>query len=296
MAKKVEETDAIMTEVDNVSQQYVSLSQACSGIYFTLDALNQVHFLYQYSLQFLLSIFNFVLTQNENLKGVSDSKTRLDIITKDLFQVTYNRVARGMLHSDQITFAVLLAHIFLKGKANVGATFESEFSVFLHGQDGASLLNSKNLPDIKGLSVEQRASLMRLQNQLPAFRNIVSAIANSQRFHAWLEAVSPETEVPTLWELPAAQVTPIGTAIYSLLLIQALRPDRLLACAHMLIYSVFGQTFMDTARANLDLGPIVEQEIKAGIPVLLCATPVRVYLLSTDCSSVCELNFNLTYL
>lgn len=87
VAKKVEETDAIMAEVDTVSHQYVPLSQACSGIYFTLDALNQVHFLYQYSLQFLLSIFNHVLTQNENLKGVDDSKKRLDIITKALFQV-----------------------------------------------------------------------------------------------------------------------------------------------------------------------------------------------------------------
>ncbi len=87
VAKKVEETDAIMAEVDSVSQQYVPLSQACSGIYFTLDALNQVHFLYQYSLQFLLGIFNFVLTQNEHLKALDDSKQRLDVITKDLFQV-----------------------------------------------------------------------------------------------------------------------------------------------------------------------------------------------------------------
>ncbi|EUB63753.1 Cytoplasmic dynein 1 heavy chain [Echinococcus granulosus] len=273
VAKKVEETDAIMAEVDNVSQQYVPLSQACSGIYFTLDALNQVHFLYQYSLQFLLSIFNVVLTQNENLKGVNDSKTRLDIITKDLFQVTYNRVGRGMLHSDQITFAVLLARIYLKGKASAGVTFESEFSVFLHGQDSASLLTSKNLPDIKGLTVEQRAALSRLQSQLPAFRNIVPSIRNELRFNAWLETVSPETEVPTLWELSAAQATPVGTAIHSLLLIQALRPDRLLACAHMLVFAVFGQSFMDATRANLDLGSLVEQEIKANVPVLLCATP-----------------------
>ncbi|VDN96525.1 unnamed protein product [Rodentolepis nana] len=273
VAKKVEETDAIMTEVDNVSQQYVPLSQACSGIYFTLDALNQVYFLYQYSLHFLLSIFNCVLTQNDNLKGVSDSKARLDIITKDLFQVTYNRVARGMLHSDQITFAALLARIFLKGKVTAGMTYESEFSVFLHGHDGSSLLNTKNLPDIKGLSVEQRAGISRLQSQLPAFKNVEAAIANDPKFHEWLEAVSPETGVPTLWELPSAEANPIGTAIYSLLLIQALRPDRLLACAHILVGAVFGQAFMDTARSNLDLGPIVEQEIKANIPVLLCATP-----------------------
>lgn len=75
--------------------------------------------------------------------------------------------------------------------------------------------------------------------------------------------------------MSGAQLTPVGTAIYSLLLIQALRPDRILACAHMLVCAVFGQNFMDATRANLDLGPIVEQEIKPNAPVLLCATPVK---------------------
>lgn len=83
-----------------------------------------------------------------------------------------------------------------------------------------------------------------------------------------------QIEVPVLWELPPTQSTPVGTAIYGLLLIQALRPDRLLACSHILVAAVFGQTFTEAARAHLDLGSIVEQEIKAGVPVLLCATPV----------------------
>ena len=84
--------------------------------------------------------------------GVTDHTQRLSIITKDLFQVqcglaalvwgctwdggrgcasrdssvlmarcvpclqvAFNRVARGMLHQDHITFAMLLARIKLKG-------------------------------------------------------------------------------------------------------------------------------------------------------------------------------------
>ncbi|VDN16966.1 unnamed protein product, partial [Dibothriocephalus latus] len=163
VAKKVEETDAIMAEVDSVSQQYVPLAQACSAMYFTLDTLNQVHFLYQYSLQFMLDIFNFVLTQNDNLKSVEDSKRRLEIITKDLFQVTYCRVARGMLHRDQITFAILLVRIFLKGRSMMAGaqtgSFEAEFNVFLHGQEAATLLSKQNIPTIKGLTQEQCSSV-----------------------------------------------------------------------------------------------------------------------------------------
>ncbi|BHF62050.1 Cytoplasmic dynein 1 heavy chain 1 [Sparganum proliferum] len=276
VAKKVEETDAIMAEVDSVSQQYVPLAQACSAMYFTLDTLNQVHFLYQYSLQFMLDIFNFVLTQNENLKSVDDSKRRLEIITKDLFQVTYSRVARGMLHRDQITFAILLIRIFLKGRSMMAgaqtSSFEAEFGVFLHGQETSTLLTKQNIPAIKGLTQEQCSAVARLQSQLPAFKNLVSAISSEANFSAWVESVSPETEVPVLWEMTApAAGSPVSTAVYSLLLIQALRPDRLLACCHMLVSSVLGQTFMESARAHLDLGHIVENEIKASVPVLLCA-------------------------
>jgi len=36
-----------MKEVEAVISQYLSLSQACSSIYFTMDMLNQMHALYQ---------------------------------------------------------------------------------------------------------------------------------------------------------------------------------------------------------------------------------------------------------
>ena len=42
IARKVEETDVVMAEVERVSQQYVPVAQSCSSIYFTLEALNQV--------------------------------------------------------------------------------------------------------------------------------------------------------------------------------------------------------------------------------------------------------------
>lgn len=42
VTRKVEETDIVMAEVETVSQQYLTLSSACSSIYFTMEALNQV--------------------------------------------------------------------------------------------------------------------------------------------------------------------------------------------------------------------------------------------------------------
>lgn len=134
VTRKVEETDIVMQEVETVSQQYLPLSTACSSIYFTMESLKQVgalaaqrragpctvaprphrssagargaaswlptasfqiHFLYQYSLQFFLDIYHNVLYENPNLKGVTDHTQRLSIITKDLFQVESEGLSRS---------------------------------------------------------------------------------------------------------------------------------------------------------------------------------------------------------
>ena len=114
ISKKVEETDKVMAEVDNVSQQYMPLSQACSSIYFTLEGLNQVHFLYQYSLHFFVDIYNDVLTNNPLLNNMTEPNARLSAITHSLFEVVYQRVTRGMLHEDWMLFALLLCKIYLR--------------------------------------------------------------------------------------------------------------------------------------------------------------------------------------
>ncbi|VDO77217.1 unnamed protein product [Schistosoma curassoni] len=278
VAKKVEETDVIMKEVESVSQQYVALAQSCSSIYFTLQAMNQVHFLYQYSLQFLLDIFNCVLTQNVRLKDVKDCAQRLQIITKDLFQVTYNRIARGMLYKDQITLSVLLARIFIKGQVsgipNIQQNgLESEFTCFLHGQETLKKGGDNSTSDNDTSYLGNKGQCLKAK--LNAFKNLDKLISQkSDIFKSWLESVSPEVNVPELWEAPNSPNDWFGVVrnqLYSLLLIQAFRPDRILAAAHLFVITCFGQNFMESARGHLELMSIVEHEIRANIPVLLCA-------------------------
>uniref|UniRef100_A0A2K6TE78 Cytoplasmic dynein 1 heavy chain 1 n=1 Tax=Saimiri boliviensis boliviensis TaxID=39432 RepID=A0A2K6TE78_SAIBB len=268
VTRKVEETDIVMQEVETVSQQYLPLSTACSSIYFTMESLKQIHFLYQYSLQFFLDIYHNVLYENPNLKGATDHTQRLSIITKDLFQVAFNRVARGMLHQDHITFAMLLARIKLKG--TVGEpTYDAEFQHFLRGKE--IVLSAGSTPRIQGLTVEQAEAVVRL-SCLPAFKDLIAKVQADEQFGIWLDSSSPEQTVPYLWneETPA---TPIGQAIHRLLLIQAFRPDRLLAMAHMFVSTNLGESFMSIMEQPLDLTHIVGTEVKPNTPVLMCSVP-----------------------
>ncbi|XP_022236058.1 dynein heavy chain, cytoplasmic-like [Limulus polyphemus] len=168
----MEETDQVMTEVETVSQQYMPLSQACSSIYFTLEGLHQVHFLYQYSLHFFLDIYNDVLTNNPGLTGVTDSSTRLSIVTTDFYQTVYNRVTKGMLHQDRLVFALLLSKIHLRGVSSE-PNFEHEFNHFLRGKEG--ILPGQPTIHVPGLSLDQLEGATAL-SRLPAFRNLQKKI------------------------------------------------------------------------------------------------------------------------
>lgn len=54
----------------------------------------------------------------------------------------------------------------------------------------------------------------------------------------------------------------IGQAVHQLLLIQAFRPDRLLAMSHIFVSKVLGDSFMNIIEQPLDLANIVDSEVE----------------------------------
>ncbi|KFM80266.1 Dynein heavy chain, cytoplasmic, partial [Stegodyphus mimosarum] len=265
---KVEETDKVMGEVEMVSQQYMPLSQACSSIYFTLEGMHQVHFLYQYALQFFLDMYNDVLTNNPHLTGLLDNNARLSVITSDLFQTVYNRVTRGVLHEDRLIFALLLCKIYLKGLSSE-PNFEHEFNHFLRGREG--ILPGQPTIHLPGLNPDQLEGATAL-SKLPAFKNLQRNLDNIENFNQWIESSNPEQEVPVLWS-DDKPLTAIGTAMHELLVTQAFRPDRVIAKALQVVSAVLGNNFLAEAEVELDLASIVENEVKSNTPVLMCSVP-----------------------
>ncbi|RXG56900.1 hypothetical protein Avbf_18584 [Armadillidium vulgare] len=133
------------------------------------------------------------------------------VITNDLFKLCFSRVASGMLHNDHLTLAVLLARIRLRGMSSE-SMYEQEFQYMLRSKEGVNWTH----PHL----------------QVPPFQNL-ERIIGGKEFQAWLESPTPEMSVPVAWETEKP-LTPVGTAMYSLLLIQAFRPDRFRAATAFL--------------------------------------------------------------
>lgn len=284
ISSKVADTDRVIEEVNSVSQKYNPFSTACSSIFFTMDRLNQVHSLYQYSLDFFFGILDDVLNKNSNLVEVTDKAKRLNIITENLFENVYRRITRGMLHDDWIVFATLLCRIHLKVLV-CDSSHEKSFDYYLRNRRvGPKLAHEIAASSIGGnargssyqsiswLSNKQNESIESLsQSNLDEFKSIAQKLlSQADSVRAWLDVSRPEFGVPTLWDGNPSQ---IGDAIRQLIIIQALRPDRIPAMTEVFVRAVLGSRFTEIAETNVNLGDIVEREIKASTPVLLCSAP-----------------------
>lgn len=189
------------------------------------------------------------------------------------FQVVYRRVSQGMLHVHKVLLALLLLRIYLKCHTNE-QNYEAKFDHLLLRNELFVSEKSKKQNEaaskvsIQGLNHDQIVQLMQLAN-LPEFKSVVQKAQGVGDFTKWMNSDNPEHEVPVVFDTDE-KTTAIGTSLNELLVIHALRPDRIVAAAHLLVSSVFGQEFMQQDKVT-NLQEIIENEATGRNPVLLCS-------------------------
>ncbi|KAJ3973292.1 dynein heavy chain protein 1 [Lentinula raphanica] len=258
ITRKVEETDVVMKEVEQVTAEYLPLAQACSAVFFVLEQMNVVNHFYQFSLHFFLDIFDYVLHHNPNLKNVSDYNQRRDILLNDLFLVVYKRTSRALLYRDRVMLAVLLAQVKLRGVEEI--TDELEFLL----ESGDNVLTSAASNQSNTFLTPEQAQRLDSFAKNFIFKPVVTHLnEHEDEWRSFLESNTPEASVPMPWE-PS---TPAVEALRSMLIIKCLRPDRLLQSTARFVQTVF-ETDM-SAQSVYELGAMVLDEVPAATPLAL---------------------------
>ncbi|KAJ7102434.1 dynein heavy chain protein 1 [Mycena belliarum] len=255
---KVEETDVVMKEVEQVTAEYLPLAQACSAVFFVLEQLNLVSHFYQFSLHFFLDIFDYILHHNPNLKNVTDYSRRRAILLNDLFLVVYKRTSRALLYKDHVMLAVLLAQVKLRGIEEIG----DELEFLLESGDTVSTAATTMTDKSSLLNPDQ---LRRLESfaKHSIFKPVQAHfIEHESEWVPFLESNTPEKLAPAPWE-PS---TPAVEALRSALIVKCLRPDRLLQATAQFVRVVFE---VDMSSESSDLGAMVADEVPAATPLAL---------------------------
>ncbi|PIC53070.1 hypothetical protein B9Z55_002922 [Caenorhabditis nigoni] len=256
-------------EVDAVSAQYQRLATACSHVYHTLQQLNEIHFLYHYSLNFLVEIFTYVLKTPE-LSSTIDYAKRLRIITTSLFKTVFRRVSRGMLHTDKVLLALLLMRIHIRSNPAAPA-YEQHFDLLLGRSDVVTktVESESVIPSgLDFLSMDNKKAISKTA-KLNGFENVFAQLkSNAAAVTSWLTHDNPESNVPVIWEDTDNKLTPLCIAMNSMIVVHALRPDRLMASAHRVVCTAFDDHFMQQDKV-VDILSIVDNEVAPSEPVLL---------------------------
>ncbi|KAG8867814.1 hypothetical protein FRC20_004812 [Serendipita sp. 405] len=260
ITRKVEETDAVMREVEQVTAEYLPLAQACSSTFFVLEQLSTISHFYQFSLGFFLDIFNYVLHHNPNLKSVTDHLRRREILWNDLFLTVYKRTSRALLYRDHVVLAILLAQIKLRGTEDIS----DELEFLIESGEGAAA-STTDAPSEHGrlLSSEQVDKLGRFSTYAP-FKDVQKHLdTHEDVWRQFLHSSTPERTVPEIW----SDISKPMAAIRNLIIIKCFRPDRLVQATGAFANEMF-QT--DLASESLyELGRMVSDEVPATTPVAL---------------------------
>ncbi len=192
---KVEETDVVMKEVEQVTAEYLPIAQACSSVFFILEQLNLINHFYQFSLRFFLDMFDYILNHNPKLERVTDPVLRRQTLFDDLFLIVFKRTSRALLHHDHVVLAMLLVQVKLRGAEDLSD--ELEF-LLESGEGGGKVLGES--PTFSFLSPDQQERLSSCARHA-LFKPVQSHMkSNGQDWLPFLKSSSPELCTPSPWE------------------------------------------------------------------------------------------------
>ncbi|SPN99639.1 probable dynein heavy chain, cytosolic [Cephalotrichum gorgonifer] len=229
ISAKMADTEGVMAEVEEITQQYSVIAKSCSAVYAVLEQLHYLNHFYQFSLQYFVDIFHSVLHNNKHLTGLSDYSERRDVIVKDLFINAFKRTALGLLQQDRVTLAMLLVHA-------------SPFAM------DKSLLEDITSDRIQGRDVstypEQKSEAMDRARRIPALGDRLDKVPEADWEKFFTEEIA-ENFVPRVWDDSDVNLNATDKALQTLVLVKIFRLDRFVPAAERFVQGVFGPELYD---------------------------------------------------
>ena len=274
ISEEVSKSEDIMKELESIMNEYAPLANKASRIFFALDSLEVIHYLYRYSLSFFMDILNYVIISKEvqevpkNQYAIRQAK-----IIQILFKEIYHRVGYSLLNKDKALLAMRLAQI------NLGDKFKNEINLLL--KINSNIMNDASdiSSDILGgkLTLNQKKQLSELNKSEP-FTGLVSEItSNSEAWNNFYNDAFAENSIPVEFlnkhkeNISDEKDQKIFDEITKSILLLVFRPDRMLNSIQSFLKEVFNEELVNIP--ELDLVKVIKDETNCKMPILFCSAP-----------------------
>lgn len=276
LSTEVSKTAEVLEEVRVVSSGYASLANAVSTVYFTLESLGEVNALYQYSLQFFLSVVNGVLSAGNKSAAARSAND----LKGALFRELSKRILPGLLYVDKIVFLTRLGQI-LASNAAMGELTDAETDFLTKGpaqvDEAAATAGAQKF---RGLLADVHLTEAQIKNlvalvRLPAFSGLESSFASkAEEWRAFLvtDAETGTGAIPSDWF--ATTDSPERKILLRALLLRVFAPERVIRVLEEYLTSTFQKLGFDwRAFCVVDLKQIVAVDSQSSRPLMLCSQP-----------------------
>ena len=193
--------------------------------------MSNLHYLYEYSLNFFMDTIMKLLDSDEKLKKIDkkEYEKRKECIYNSIFEKIFLRVANSILSQDLIIFCLKLVSIKLKSEE------KGLFDALIKPPTILTSRLSKEM--LRGSLNEDQLKQLEEISDHPIFNNIIEMIDNDE--NTWLEfmtSTNPEHNLPKI----KSDLSPLGKQLINLILIKIFRPDKFNPIGFHLVKAVLG--------------------------------------------------------
>ena len=243
------ESKQLQESLDDQRAAYRPIAQQAGEIYFMLQGLKTIHHAYQFNIAVFLRLFQHALKADDvkverggSQNAVVHIASRIAKLNLDFVRRILSYVSKGLYKSDRLTFAVFMAQKLESADLGMAAGVEEDerlelWSIAL-GREGnvhfktmkRSSMTESQVPH--WVPSDRRKAFLKLCNSIPEIFQKWEMLSHPDKWAHWMaNSRDPERDI-----LDGSLGLPSLNPLEVLVIISALRPDRLETC--LSLYSV----------------------------------------------------------
>ena len=260
IATSLAESQELQASLDKERDSYLPLAQFGSMLYFVISDLTKLNNMYSFSLSSFLRLFQRALRSKQD---IGNTDLRIRTLTSTMQTLVYQYVCRSLFKADRLMFALHLA------QGMQPQLFQpNEWEAFTGQLVAGTIRRQESIKQMKEsapswCSQEQAVEINHIKSNFPSLYSSLG-LHNRDAWSAFVKHPHCEREFP---HLAVGKIT----AFQQLLVIKALRPDRLQSAMELFAMRVL--SLKEMSPATLNLRRLYEVDTLATEPILVIISP-----------------------
>ncbi|XP_041842513.1 dynein heavy chain 2, axonemal [Melanotaenia boesemani] len=257
VSEHLESSEQTELKIDSAREAYRPCAQRASILFFILNDMGNIDPMYQFSLDSYINLFNLSI---ENSKRSYKLEERIANLNDYHTYAVYRYTCRGLFEVHKLLFSFQMCAKILEVTGQINM---EEYNFFLRGGLVLDKVNQLNNPCASWLSDSSWDNITEL-DKLSNFHGIAASFEYFRRdWNVWFTSSEPENA-----PLPG-NLENSGNSFKKMLIVRALRQDRVSFCITSFIVGHLGSRFVEP--------PVLDME--AVVKESTCCTPL-IFVLS----------------